>query len=201
MMRRDQVPLAAEAIEPLLAVLEHRGPDGCDVVCDGQAVLGHLHFWTTPEEVGERQPVHDPASRLDIVLDGRLDNRADLAAQLGLELEELARLSDAALVLRAFKKWREGCFARLLGSFAAVIFDAEQGCLVSGRDPLGNRTIHYYVDSGAVVLASEESVLLRYPAVSNRLDDSSLARFFAARAPAPDATFFGDIKTLPRAMP
>jgi asparagine synthase (glutamine-hydrolysing) len=47
------------------------------------------------------------------------------------------------------------------------------------------------------VLASEESALLRHPAVSSRLDDGSVARFFAARAPAPEATFFTDIKTLP----
>ncbi|MCL4807326.1 MAG: asparagine synthetase B, partial [Thermoanaerobaculia bacterium] len=44
----------------MLERLRHRGPDGSDVASGPHHSLAHLHFWTTPEEVGERQPISDP---------------------------------------------------------------------------------------------------------------------------------------------
>ncbi len=61
--------------------LNHRGPDGSDVFLAGHVAMGHWHFWTTPEEVGERQPLELAGLPFKIVLDGRLDNRADLISE------------------------------------------------------------------------------------------------------------------------
>ncbi len=37
--------------------LRHRGPDGSDVYQKNNIAMGHWHFWTTPEEMGEQQPL------------------------------------------------------------------------------------------------------------------------------------------------
>ena len=82
--------------------------------------VGHQHFWTTPEEVGERQPLSDTAGRYVVALDGRLDNRDELLVSLSLSEPHI---SDAPLVLLAYTQWGEACFSRMVGPLAAVLVD------------------------------------------------------------------------------
>lgn len=180
----------------VFAALDQHGHDGRDVVRFRGTILGHQHFWTTPEEEGERQPFVDPASGVVLALDGRIDNRDQLAGQLGIVPPELARLSDAALVLRAWERWGEGCFQRLLGPFALVMLDTLERRLLCARDPLGDRTLCYYARPGLLVAASEASAVLCHPAVSSDLDQTTVARFFAFEAPLEGATYFADVREL-----
>lgn len=178
----------------MLARLRHRGPDGADVSAGPGRVLAHSHFWTTPEEVGERQPVTDPESGHSLVFDGRIDNRADLERSLGVSD---TAFSDARLLLRAYVRWGQSCFEHLLGPFAVLIWDSETASLLAARDPMGDRTLFYAVIPGGVVIASEEQALLAHPAVRPALDEETLARHFAIEAPRAGATFFAAIRELP----
>ena len=54
---RDRAPADQSLVSRMLDRMEHRGPDGRHVVGLGEVAMGHLHFWTTPEEVGEVQPI------------------------------------------------------------------------------------------------------------------------------------------------
>jgi asparagine synthase (glutamine-hydrolysing) len=181
----------------MMASIGHRGSDGADVLWRASAALGHQHFRTTPEEAEERQPLSDSEGRIHLAFDGRLDNRADLLRQL--DLPPGSSLSDAALLLGAFRAWGEGCFERLLGPFAALFFDSRTGQVVCGRDALGDRTLFWYLDDRVLAVASEESALLILPWISSRVDERSVAGFFAVEAPQPGATFFAEIRELPSA--
>jgi len=198
-LNRDGRIQAERELDPLLAALDHRGPDGRDTIRLDWIAFGHQHFWTTPEEVGERQPLHDPGAGLHILLDGRLDNREELADGLELERRDLAELSDAALILRAFRRWGEGCLDRFLGPFALAAVDSKARRVICARDGLGDRTLFYYADARILAIASEECALLAHPCVSSRFDEASMARFYAVRTPLPGATFFADIRELPAA--
>ena len=44
----------------MFSKLEHRGPDKTNALFLGNAALGVHHFWTTPEEVNEIQPLKTP---------------------------------------------------------------------------------------------------------------------------------------------
>lgn len=178
----------------MLARLRHRGPDGADLSAGSGYVLGHSHFWTTPEEVGERQPVADPESGHTLVLDGRIDNRADLERSLGISG---TALSDARLLLEAYVRWGQSCFEHLLGPFAVLIWDSKTGGLLAARDPMGDRTLFYAAIPGGMAIASEEQALLAHPAVSSELDEATLARHFAIEAPRAGTTFFSAIRELP----
>lgn len=187
-----------ETGEPVVAAmlerLRHRGPDGMDVVSGPRHVLGHLHFWTTPEEVGERQPVSDPETGHVLVLDGRIDNRTDLERALG---EPNSSLSDARLLLRAYVRWGQSCFEHLLGPFAVLIWDAQSQSVLAARDPMGDRTLFYASFPGGMAVASEEQALLAHQAVSPEFDEETLAQHFAVEAPRAGATFFKAIRELP----
>jgi asparagine synthase (glutamine-hydrolysing) len=144
--------------------------------------------------VGERQPVVDSAGRFHLLFDGRLDNRDELLAALGRPHETAA--SDAAIALWAFEAWSEDGFGRLLGPFAVAVYDAVERRVSCARDPLGDRTLFYRSTPRLLLVASEEQALLAHPEVSDRLDEETLARFYAVAAAAPGSTFFADVREL-----
>lgn len=194
---RDGRPVERPLAVRLLGALDHRGPDGRDFCWAPSAAFVHQHFWTTPEEIGERQPLGDAARSVHLALDGRLDNREELIAALPGEAG--AEVSDAALVLRAYLAWGEEFLGRLLGPLAVVVLDLPRRRVVCGRDALGDRTLFYYLDRRVLAVASEAHALLGYPSVSSRLDEATVARFYALRAPAHGASFFADVHELPPA--
>lgn len=193
---RDHAPIDPSVSERMLAVLGHHGPDGCDLSYSPSVTLGHQHFWTTPEEIGEKQPLTEPTGRFHLVFDGRLDNRQELLTLLDCNRE---RMSDAALLLLAYERWTEACFARLLGPFAVALFDAAQRRVVCARDPLGDRTLFYFMNSRILIVASEEQAILTHPAVARRVNESRLAAYFALQVPSDGSTFFADVSELPPA--
>ena len=195
----DGRPVERACFSKLMAALAHRGPDGSDVVIAGSVALGHQHFWTTSEETGERQPLYSSAPEVDLVFDGRLDNRESLLAELAIESPGFAPISDSALVLRAFRHWGEDCFSHLEGPFALALFDRVRRCLVCARDVLGERSLVYHSSPKMVVVASEEVAVLSHPQVSERTHGESVSRHFALLGPTSGATFYDDLREVPPA--
>jgi len=87
--------------------------------------------------------------RLAFVAAGRIDNRVEVAAALGLGAADLARMSDAALMLAAWDRWEAAALPRLLGDFAFAAWNARARRLVLVRDAVGGR---------AAVLQSRRSI-------------------------------------------
>ena len=196
---RDGAPVEDTALGPMVDALWHRGPDGCDRVVLGPLGMAHQHFWTTPEELGERQPLSDPDVGLTLAFDGRLDNRHELLRALGLHGQETRGLSDAALTMRAYGRWREACFVRLLGSFAFALYDAGERQLFCVRDPLGDSTLYYHQSAQRFIAASEPGALLTQAGVSDTLDETSLAAYFAGRTADHGRTLLEQVLELPPA--
>ncbi len=162
-------------------------------------LIGHLHFWTTPEEIGECQPIQDRRGRFTLALDGRLDNRSELIKLLELDPTAVAEISDARIALTAYLKWGAGCFERFLGPFALILYDSSKGRLLCARDHLGSRTLFYHVNSRHFVAASEEAGVLAFPGMDSQLDEGGLAEFMAVDVYRRSGTLFKNISELPRA--
>lgn len=181
----------------MIRALSVRGPDGCDQLVRGWLGLAHQHFWTTPEEVGERQPLTVAPAEVLLAFDGRLDNREELLAELGSRGSDQAGLpSDAELVLAAYQCWGDDFCRHFIGPFALVIVDLERRLVLCARDPLGDRTLFYHLTNERLLVASEESALLVHPEVGVELDETHLACFFALRVPADGSTFFRQVHEL-----
>ena len=195
---RRGAPVDAAVATRLTEALRRHGPDGCKMRIEASAHLGHQHFWSTPEEIGERQPLAAPPA-LRLVFDGRLDNREDLLSALGYQGAQGRALSDARLVLLAYQRWAEDCFARLLGPFALALYNAEQRRVICARDVLGDRTLYYHLSDDLLLVASEEQAILTHPALPTTLHAPRLAAYFAAQMPADGSTFFTEARELPPA--
>jgi asparagine synthase (glutamine-hydrolysing) len=193
---RSNTPVNPGVLERVMDRLEHRGPDGSDHCVTGHIAMGHWHFWTTPEEVGERQPLQIADLPFKIVLDGRLDNRIDLTNELNLDFTQGSSLSDAALILRAYDRWGEHCFEHFIGEYALVIFDEKRSELICARDALGDRTLFYSFKGTRVVIASEPWAVAGADDSRIELDESAIAHYFALESAADGQTLFKNIYEL-----
>ena len=98
-----------------------RGFDGVSEWHSGPAGLIRFHHATTPEAVGEVQPLPGPSGAV-IAFDGRLDNRADLLALLGDRGKALTGAPDVAIALALFEARGEAFLNALVGDWAIAIW-------------------------------------------------------------------------------
>jgi asparagine synthase (glutamine-hydrolysing) len=197
-LRRDGGRARATLLDRMLQALVHRGPDGSGTWLDGPVALGFLAHHTTPESVRERQPLADASGHCRVVFDGRLDNRDDLIAALG-DREPGAPPGDAALVLRAYRKWGEGLAEHLVGDFALAVWDSAARTLVCARDPLGIRPFYYHADHAGIRWASEPRALFEDAAIARQVNEGYLGELLAAEPIRLDETLLAGIMRLPRA--
>lgn len=85
-----------------------------------------------------------------VALAGRLDDRKSLLDAFGQNDD----VSDVRLVTLAYQKWSKECAARLIGSFAAIIWDSEAETLLCIVDHVCSRPLYYSNTSDGVVVTS-----------------------------------------------
>jgi asparagine synthase (glutamine-hydrolysing) len=176
--------------------LNHRGPDGHDVFVTNTISMGHWHFWTTPEEVGERQPIQLNGLPFRIVFDGRIDNRDELFVRLHNASAEGRILSDAGMVLAAYLLWGEKCLDYFIGEYAFAIFDEQRAELFCARDSMGDRTLFYSATNQQIVIASEPWAVAAAKGTVAELDESAVAHYFALKINENGQTLFKNIYEL-----
>jgi asparagine synthase (glutamine-hydrolysing) len=138
-------------------------------------------------------PVADSFGNV-VVLDGRLDNVAALQQELGLRGD---RLSDAKIVLEAFRKWGQECFGRFVGDWAVAISSDGGTALYLGRDHAGTRTLFFREHNGFVYWATHLECLLSV-GLPISLNEAYAARFLSGLVIG-DLTPYREIQSVPPA--
>jgi len=116
------------------------GPDGeTSFSSDGVNFL-YYDLRTTARTCSVPQPYVSPSGTV-IVLDGRLDNRAEIRHQLDGPLPSDS--ADTLLISAAYEEWGTDCFARLVGDWAISIWNPKERMLLLAKDPVGTRLFYY----------------------------------------------------------
>jgi|SRR5208337_1209380 len=197
----DTRPVDRGLLTRTIDAVPYRGPDGIHIWTDGSVGLGHAMMCTTPESRLERQPLHDDDAGLVLTMDGRVDNREELAGVLTGKGHRLRDDTDAELVLRAYECWGENSPAKIFGDFAYVIWDARRRHLFCARDILGIKPFYYFHDRRIFLCASELQQILKCARVPREPNEGMVASilpgvcaierrrclipFFALRPPIP----------------
>ena len=145
-------------VQKVRALLSPYAPDGLTVKTAGSltAIFGAFH--TTAESNPERQP--GVSQRGDSIMwDGRLDNRDDCLAWLGIEDSSAA---DIEIVTQAYLRWGVDSFSRLLGDWAMSIWDSAAQCLVLAKDFLGARHLYYSIEERHITWSTILDPLLAF---------------------------------------
>ena len=179
--------------------IAHRGNDAVGTWIQGSVGLAHRRLNTTPEELSERQPLCDESGAVCLVLDGRVDNRADLGAALESRGVELRDNSDAELVLQSYLQWGEDAPLRILGDFAFAVWDGRHGALFCARDVFGIRPLNYYFGGNFVLIASELHQLFHDPRVKRVPNEGMVAEYLSVQITHREETLWESILRLPPA--
>ena len=113
------------------------------------------------------------AAALTIAFFGRLDNRRELRAILGLA--DGRPLDDKELVLRGYRRWGKALPERLSGDFSFMIRDPFERRLFGARDHLGAKPFYYWRERTRLLFSADLPTLLAQPMVSVRLNHDHLA--------------------------
>jgi asparagine synthase (glutamine-hydrolysing) len=181
--------------ERMLRAQQIYAPDAPVSLAAGNAALGRRLFRLTPEDSFDRGP-EVKGDRI-LVADARIDNRPELAAELGISPADLALLSDSALLMRALDRWDEGAADRLTGYFAFALWDSAAQRLLLARDFLGHRPLHFHRGDGFFAFASMPKGLHALDPVPVAPNQRMAADFLALMPDNGSETFFEGIEKLP----
>jgi asparagine synthase (glutamine-hydrolysing) len=195
----DGRPADRALFERMLALIAHRGPDGAGHWLDGEIAIGYQKLCTTPESVNETQPAADPAGRLHLVFDGRVDNRGELAAAVRDRGIAPRDQSDAELVLRTYECFGAETPLRILGDFCMVVWDSDRRELFCARDICAVRKLYYYYDGKSFLAGTEIVQLLADPRVPHEPDEGALGEYIAGALNSTEDTLYRHIKRVPAA--
>lgn len=191
----DDGQVEPKVLQQMSNTLSHRGFDGANIWHQAQVGLGHRLLWTTPESLLEKQPLADDSENFVVTADARIDNRQDLISQLGLKASA-DKITDSAIILRAYQKWGVDCPQKLIGDFAFAIWDARQHQLFCARDPMGIKPFYYYQSPRVFAFASEIKALFCLPEVKRELNELRIAYQLAGFFEDEEITFYQNIYRL-----
>ncbi|MBI2425365.1 MAG: hypothetical protein HYV27_21240 [Candidatus Hydrogenedentes bacterium] len=187
------------AFDAMTEALRHYAHDGSGAWHHANIALGHHALDATRHADAEKFPFEDPESGLAVTADARLDNRADLCAELGLPPAPRTVLSNGTLIAWAYRKWGTDCPKHLIGDFAFALWDPAAQQFFAARDHMGIRPLFYAHQSGShFVFASDILGVLAMPGVEGRRDRARLdlsSGWFPNDTGA--ETYFEDIRLIP----
>jgi asparagine synthase (glutamine-hydrolysing) len=155
-------------------VVEHVPGRPLELTCDG-------------EPVGKAV-----VDEVTCLLDGCLDNGAELAALLGVAPPPRPE----ALLALAYRRWGSGLPARMRGDFVLLVWDPAAGAGLIARDQLGVRPAYLHRAGRALRLATELPALLARMPRRPPPDPASVAHWIAASSRPGTATLYGGVERL-----
>jgi asparagine synthase (glutamine-hydrolysing) len=192
----------------------HRGPDGEGFFALDPGGRAHASLDAGPAslaiafrrlrvlDLGDAasQPMASAEGRCVLAFNGEIYNYRALRDELRGRGRAFLSTGDTEVLLAAYEEWGEGCFARLDGMWAAAIVDRGRGRLVLSRDRFGIKPLHWAIDGGTLLVASEAKQVVAALRGRPRANRPLLATYLAGnRYPCLDETFFEGVQAVPPA--
>lgn len=186
-------------VERMAAALKPYGRDEQNIKVmhgAGAAFVFCLHK-LVPEDSVDVQP-QSLADRIFLLFDGRIDNRNELGELLGISSSELRVLPDSGIALRLFDRFGPCAFEQIVGVFATIVMDLQDGRLFCARDHIGMRCLHYHQSEGRFSVATAPEALFALGWVPQTLNKEDLADTLAGRTTDGERTHYtGVYRVLP----
>jgi asparagine synthase (glutamine-hydrolysing) len=165
----NRLPRAAQTVDTMNSLLEHRGPDGEGTWIQPREVAAFAHRrLAIIDLVTGHQPMTDEGGNW-ITYNGEIYNYVELRGLLGEN--RFRTRSDTEVLLHGYRQWGEESLDRLRGMFAFALWDEESRTLLCARDRFGIKPLYYAIVDGVFLFASEAKALLPLlPEIATDLD-------------------------------
>ncbi len=191
---KDGEPVDRNWLSQVSDALRRQGPDGEFMYVDGPLGLVYRPFHTTAESRREKQPYISPRGCV-ITWDGRLDNRDELVPALIGDLGSLDP-AEVAIVGAAFDRWGTDCFRRLVGDWAASVWNPQERILVLAIDYMAIRHLFYHQKQDSIRWSTDLTPLVLLSGDTFHVDDEYIAGYFA-HDPEAHLTPYREIREVP----
>ena len=188
----DGSPVPQSEVERMANVLKPYGPDRQKTLVRGNAAFVFCLHQLTPEDLFEQQPLVF-ANRFVMLFDGRIDNRSELSEALGIAANDLHSMPDSMIALRLFDRWGERAFERILGDFAIIVMDLQDGHLICARDHMGLRVLHYHLSATRFAVATNPEALFALSWVPRILNKDKVGDTLVQRGLNGETTYYQEI--------
>lgn len=178
-----------ERCAAMLAAQARYGPDDVAITAAVDGWMGRRLALHLPEDRFDKGPLTSEDGRLTMVADARLDDRAGVAAALGVHAH--IDLCDAELLFRAWDRWGEAALDRVAGDYSLIIHDRDARVLTIARDAMGGRPLFWWQGGSRVAVASMPAGL--HAAGAPQVADPLAAARLLAALPGRDRGFFADM--------
>jgi asparagine synthase (glutamine-hydrolysing) len=185
------------AIERMLQVQQHRGPDAQGFWQDDACTLGHNRLAIIDLDQAANQPMLSHNGRYVMVYNGEIYNYKEIKVELGLDPNGWKTQSDSEVLLEAFVHWGPACLHKLNGMFALAIWDTQNQELFIARDRLGIKPLYFAQQNNQFLFASELRTLLRSNLVDKSINLHSVHDFLRFQWIQTPNTIIKAIETLP----
>ena len=189
------VPVSA-ACRDMLQALSVYGNDDCAQFTGPSIAMGRCLLRLLPEDCFDRQPL-SAGGVTSLVADIRLDNRAELEAELSLSWQQAAKMADSDLLLAAWQRWHEQCVDHLTGAFSFAVWNQQEQHLFLARDHTGERPLFYASTANCFAFASMSKGLHCLPFVGAEVDEDYIARYLVLANMPIEQTIFRNLQRLP----
>lgn len=187
-VRFDGRPVQSDDLERMAEPIRHWGSGG-GVWHDASAGLGVVIDTRTPQSAATPLRLQDGSVVIAI---GRLDNREELAHELGCTAE----VADAAIMTAAWERWGDDAPRHLHGDWSLAAWSPASRRLFLARDAFGNTALTYHQGAGFFAFATTARALFAV-GVPRRLNEFRLAQHLVSWVADGAATLHEDVFRLP----
>ena len=189
-------PVEAAALERMVSLVAHRGPDERGVHLEGDVGLGHARLSIVDLESGQ-QPMGTADGRVWITFNGEIFNYVELREQLAAKGHVFRTRSDTEVLLHAYLEKGPDCVHDFNGQWGFAIWDGRYRRLFASRDRLGIRPFYFTRTRDHLVFGSEIKTLLSFPGVRRALDPVSIDQVLTIWTTVAPRTAFVGVQELP----
>ena len=185
-------------LERMRDTMIHRGPDDAGIwqgsTSSGYIGLAHRRLSIFDLSQLGHQPMFSEDGKIAIVFNGEIYNFKDIRLELLKSGYLFKSECDTEVIIYAYDKWGEDCFARFNGMFAIAIWDGNDNKLVIARDRMGVKPFYYYRNrtGSDFVFASELKPIMKYPRFTKDIDEEMLGNYLCNKYIASPSTIFKD---------
>ena len=188
-------PVELDELRSMVAMLQHRGPDGYGFYRDEHVGLGHARLSIIDLSTGD-QPLTNEDGTVWLTFNGEIFNYLELRRELADRGHRFVTQGDSEVIVHAYEEWGEGAWGRLNGQFAVALWDRRRRRLWLARDRVGILPLHYAVADGRLLFASEAKALFASGHLSPALDAGGLGEIFTRWSAAAPRTVFAGVRSV-----
>ncbi len=184
-------------VELAVNAMLHRGPDNQSVEIFPNVSLGHVRLSIIDTDARSNQPFTEESGQFTIVFNGEVFNFQEIKNQLIALGHVFHTTSDTEVVLKSYLEFGVDALAKFNGFFAFAIYDHTEKSIFLGRDRMGIKPLHFFLDEDKFIFASEMKALLAY-SIPRKIDYCTLYQYLQLNyVPAPWSMIEGVQKMQP----